>query len=55
MEFYSLARLVACHNLNASVQGKVSLGGSEVQSWTTISTRERERFNQKIEYCITVE
>ncbi|MCB0594696.1 MAG: histidine kinase, partial [Phaeodactylibacter sp.] len=47
------ARLVR-HNLNASVQGRVSLA-EEVQILENYLALERERFNQKIEYRITVE
>ncbi|MCO6492252.1 MAG: histidine kinase [Phaeodactylibacter sp.] len=47
------ARLVR-HNLNASVQGRVTLA-EEVQILENYLALERERFNQKIDYRITVE
>ena len=47
------ARLVR-HNLNASVQGKVTLA-EEIQILDNYLALERERFNQKIDYHITVE
>jgi len=47
------ARLVR-HNLNASVQGRVSLA-EEVQILENYLALERERFSQEIDYRITVE
>ncbi|MCB9265274.1 MAG: histidine kinase [Lewinellaceae bacterium] len=47
------ARLVR-HNLNASVQGKVTLA-EEIQILENYLALERERFNQKIDYRITLE
>lgn len=47
------ARLVR-HNLNASVQGEVTLA-EEVRMLENYLSLERERFNQRIDYRITVE